>query len=503
MNLLKAIAAFCAVLVFSGSAPAAEPPQPDILLIVPDQMRGDCLSVVGHPAVRTPNLDRLAAQGALFRRAYSTVPSCIPARYALLTGLFPQTSGVVGYRNKPIRCPTMPQLLSGAGYRSVLVGRTMHQVPPNEAYGYEKWVRGSTYVDDDDYDRRLKEIVPASGGIRQLIKTLGASYNGWDAKPWPLADELHPTAWVTGEARKALAESAPARPLFLTASYYAPHPPLVPPRRFFESCLGRELPAPAHGQWVRWNDLPRARQGGETHRVLLEGDMLRNAQAGYFGAIEHLDEQIGLLIGEFQARSDKNGRPWLIVFTSDHGEMLGDHGFFRKCEPYEGAANIPLILAGSPALAFRPGTRSLQPVCLEDILPTLLDVAGAAKPTGLDGVSLAPLARGREQAVRPWLHSEHAPCYGKAQAFHALTDGRWKYIWRPLDGSEQLFDLQQDPREERDLSQVAERAQDLERWRKTLVERLAGRPEGFSDGRRLIAGRDYPPLMNRGKQDKQ
>ena len=92
--------------------------RPDILLIMPDQMRGDCLSILGHPAVTTPNFDRLAENGVLFRRAYTTVPSCIPARYALLTGLYPQTSGVVGYKQKQIDCPTMPRLLRKAGYRT-------------------------------------------------------------------------------------------------------------------------------------------------------------------------------------------------------------------------------------------------------------------------------------------------------------------------------------------------------------------------------------------------
>ena len=107
-------------------APGRAPKQPDILLIMPDQMRGDCLSILGHPAVVTPNLDQLAREGALFRRAYTTCPSCIPARHAMLTGLFPQTSGVVGYQGRPITSPTMPQAMAAAGYFTVLVGREKH-----------------------------------------------------------------------------------------------------------------------------------------------------------------------------------------------------------------------------------------------------------------------------------------------------------------------------------------------------------------------------------------
>jgi arylsulfatase A-like enzyme len=495
---MRSILGIVLLLSCEAAVAAEKQPNPDILLIMPDQMRGDCLSILGHAAVKTPQLDKLAAQGMLFRRAYSTVPSCIPARYALLTGLFPQTSGVVGFRATPIHCPTMPQLLSAAGYATVLVGRTMHQTPPEEPYGYRKWIRGSTYIADDDYDTYLKNAAPQIGGIHKLIDELGLTRNGWEAKPWPLGDHLHPTAWVVSQSRRIIAETPPDHPLFLTTSFYAPHPPLFPPKKYFDRYVQKNLPPPAHGDWVNWNELPSSSQGKELHRVLLEGKTLHAAQAGYFGQIEHIDDQIGPLIEEFKARSEKNGCPWLVVFTSDHGEMLGDHGYFRKCEPYEGAANIPLIITGSPLLGFRPGLRSFQPVCLEDIMPTLLAIAGIDRPEMMDGISLVPALRLEDRAVRDWLHFEHAPCYGKEQAFHALTDGHFKYIWRPLDGTEQLFDLERDPQEEHDLSKEADHRKTLERWRATLVKRLTKRPEGFSDGHRLIPGRPYPPLQAMG-----
>jgi arylsulfatase len=466
--------------------------KPDILLIMPDQFRGDCLSVLGHPAVRTPNLDELARQGALFRRAYTTCPSCIPARHSLLTGLFPATSGVVGYAARPIPYPTLPKLLSEAGYTTILVGRYMHQVPEQEPYGYQKQVLASTYVSEDQYDSFLKRSAPNSAGIRKLVEKLGLSNNGWAAKPWPLAEELHPTVWIVGQAREALKEAPTEKPLFLTASFFAPHPPLFPPKRFFDAYRLQELPSPAHGDWVDWKALsPEGDKQG--HRVLLEGETLRATQAGYFGLIQQLDEQIVPLMKEFRERSQKAKRPWLIVFTTDHGEMLGDHGFFRKCEPYEGSANIPLLVAGSRELGFQQGLRSEHPVCLEDLMPTLLELAGAKCPA-VDGVSLVPGLRGREQRVRNQLHFEHAVCYSKEQAFQALTDGRIKYIWRPESGAEQLFDLANDPREEHDLSKDDAARPMLEGWHGRMVRQLSGRPEGFSDGARLFSGRPYPPL---------
>lgn len=478
----------CAVVFAAGTA------KPDILFIMPDQWRGDALSVLDHPVVRTPQLDKLARAGTLFRRAYATVPSCIPARYALLTGLYAQTSGVVGFAAKPITTiPTLPGVLSASGYRTVLVGREMHQVPASGSCGYQEMVLGSTYRSSDDYDKFLQSRAPGTTGIREIINQLGVTTNFWQAKPWPLADELHPSAWIVEQSRKIVADTSASQPLFLTTSFYAPHPPLFPPKKFFESVASRKLPQPAHGGWVDWASLsPEGNK--QRDRVLLEGQALHAAQAGYFGSMEQIDFLIGPLVAEFTARSEKAGRPWVVVFTTDHGEMLGDHGYFRKCEPYEGSANIPFIVAGSPGLGLKTGQRIEQPVCLEDLMPTLLSLAGTKPPAPVDGVDLVPTLRGDKQAIREWLHFEHAPTYNKEQSFQALTDGRIKYIWRPLDGSEQLFDLVKDPREEHDLSKDAAMNGKLQEWRQRLIARLQNRPEGFAQGGKLVAGRTYKPL---------
>jgi arylsulfatase A-like enzyme len=326
---------------------------------------------------------------------------------------------------------------------------------------------------------------------------VGVTYNHWQAKPWPLADELHPTEWVVARSREVIRQADSNRPLFLTTSFYAPHPPLFPPKSYFEAYLNKKLPPPARGDWVDWQTLsPKGDRSG--HRVQLEGGTLRSAQAGYFGLIEHLDKQIASLIRDFKDRSEKAARPWVVVVTSDHGEMLGDHGYFRKCEPYEGSANIPFIICGSPALGFACDRRIDRPVCLEDIMPTLLSLAGTKSPATVDGVDLLPILRGKKHTIRRWLHFEHATCYSKEQAFHALTDGRYKYIWRPVNGREHLFDLKKDPKEEHDLSNDESFASELRMWRSQLIQRLAERPEGFSEDGKLVSGRPYPPL-NEGR----
>ncbi|HWL53667.1 MAG TPA: sulfatase-like hydrolase/transferase [Chthoniobacteraceae bacterium] len=445
--------------------------QPNLLLIFADQFRGDCLSALGHPAVLTANLDELAGAGTAFTRAYSTCPSCVPARRALLTGLHPATSGLVGMSSGyPITQPTLPGALRDAGYQTVMIGRKMHQSPPTARNGFEQVTLGSTSEEDDAYALALEHQT----GSRAAIRDAGISFNGWTARPWHLDDNLHPTAWVTRECRRFLRTSDDTCPLFLTASYQAPHPPLFPPAFYFDRYLRMDLPAPAIGEWAA---VPPQPQAVESARVVLKGEALRSAQAGYFGMINHLDDQLFWLIRDFKARSAAQGRPWVIAFTSDHGEMLGDHYHFRKCEPYEGSARVPFLLAASPGMGWRSGGRNASPVCLEDLFPTLAEAGNAAAPTGLDGKSLLPILEGRGTRVRDLLHGEHARQYSQEQANHYLTDGSWKYIWRPFSGEEQLFHLAEDPHELHDRTRTA--PAEVSRLREALIDRLRDRPEGF------------------------
>lgn len=477
--------------------------RPNILLIMPDQMRGDCLSLEYHPAVLTPNIDEIGGKGVHFTRAYTTCASCIPARRSLLTGQFPSTNGMVGFEDGyPIQSPTLPQELRRAGYHTAMVGRYMHQHPYEEGYGYETRILGSTYIQNDDYARMLEREVPRSGGVRGH----GISSNGWTAKPWHLPEYLHPTNWTVEQSRKVLREHDDAKPLFLTTSFYAPHPPLIPPAFYLDRYLRMDLPPTAIGTWALPPENGGIGTGIDAHRTVLKGEALRSAQAGYYGLINHIDDQLYWLISEFKRKSRGAHRSWVIVFTSDHGEMLGDHYYFRKCEPYEGSSRIPLLIQGSPALGFQPGQPCTQPVCLEDLMPTLLELAGVKVPAGVDGRSLLPVLRGEGDMVRFWLHAEHAPCYSPEQAYHFLTDGRMKYIWRPDDGTEQLFDLDKDSQELTDLAGHRDRQEELVLWRSRLIECLRDRPEGFTDGRQLIPGRPYesvlPSAINSAKEEK-
>ncbi|HWL51945.1 MAG TPA: sulfatase-like hydrolase/transferase [Chthoniobacteraceae bacterium] len=444
---------------------------PNILLIVADQFRGDCLASSGHPVVMTPNLDELVANGVSFTRAYSTCPSCIPARRSLLTGLHPARHGLVSMSDgHPITQPTFPDILRRSGYQTVMIGRKMHQYPASARYGFEQVMLGSTSETDDAFGNDLSQQTKGRGSIRSV----GLSFNGWTARPWPFDEALHPTTWVTERSRSFLKESDETCPLFLTASYQAPHPPLFPPAFYYDRYVRMNLPPPAVGDWVHE---PASLPVVDANRIDLKGEALRAAHAGYYGLINHLDDQLYWLIRDFKKLSSDRRREWIIIFTSDHGEMLGDHHHFRKCEPYEGSARIPLIFSASGGLGFQTGRHSKALTCLEDLFPTLVDLAGLELKDEVDGKSLLPVLLGQREKVRTLLHGEHGKQYSSEQAHHFLTDEKWKYIWRSMTGEEQLFDLENDPRETRNQSKACPTI--LTRFREELIELLKGRPEGF------------------------
>jgi arylsulfatase len=461
--------------------------RPNILLIMTDQQRGDCLSSAGHPVLLTPNMDTIVEAGVRFSQAYSSCPSCIAARRSLLSGQFPRTHGQVGYRDGIAwHAPaTLPAVLTRAGYQTALVGRDMHQHPPRARYGYEQMV-----VDGwaSDYDPWLAQRAPDSGGSMGF----GITYNDWTARPWALADDLHPTHWTVNQALDFLRRRDPTCPFFLTVSFIAPHPPLQPPAFYFERYLRQELPSPIIGDWASptgpdlgGNDLVAP------SRINLKGEALRSCRAAYYGLINQIDDELRRLLNPVDGILVQTQGNTVVLFTSDHGEMLGDHYLWRKSVPYESSAHIPLLLRAPARFGLPRGGVVDGVCCLEDVMPTLLDLAGVDIPESVEGRSLLPLARAEAASWREYVTIEHSPLH------QSLTDGREKFIWWVRDGHEQFFDLTVDPQELHDLAPDPATAPRLALWRERLVRELIGRPEGFSDGQHLIAGRPYPPVIAR------
>ncbi|MFH1469551.1 MAG: sulfatase-like hydrolase/transferase [Pseudomonadota bacterium] len=334
----------------------------------------------------------------------------------------------------------------------------MHQAASDAELGYQTVIPGSTYVPDDAYVADLRKAMPEMEEIRAWVKSLGLDYNLWPARPWPLTDDLHPTTWVARQARLVVAEAEAKRPLFLTASFYAPHPPLFPPARYFDSYMEQELPRPAHGDWVKWKDLtPKGTDNG--HRVLLEGEALRRAQSGYFGLIQHLDHEIAPLIADFTKRSEDAGRPWAVIVTADHGEMLGEHEFhFNHHSLYDEALRVPLAIR-APGL--RAGTRVVDAqVRVLDIPATVLDYLGLDPLKPCEGVDLLGYAeKVRHQSLLTTLYGrvtgalDRGTLLGVRSGRPEGDEGRpFKYIWDLDAAQEHLYDLDADPGEVRDIA---------------------------------------------------
>jgi arylsulfatase len=465
---------------------------PNILLIVVDQWRWDCLGAAGHPTVQTPHLDALAAEGTRFTSAYTAVPSCIAARAALLTGQHQRHHGRVGYQDGvPWTYPvTLGSVLAQAGYHTQVVGK-MHVHPARNLLGFHNVVLHDGYlhfnrqrdphlIADDDY---LPDLRRRHGADADYIDS-GMGCNGYAVSPWPYDPLLHPTAWVTSQSIDFLRRRDPTKPFFLMASYHRPHPPLDPPQAYLDIYRDLPLPPPARGDWVGGAGLPHISQrpgDAENPRDLSLAQRER-ARRAYYAQCTFIDHQLNRLfmaLGEHRVLDDT-----AIVFVADHGEMLFDHQLPGKALPYQGSAAVPLIVRPPRRGKLSAGCVVDAPVELRDILPTLCDWAGIPMPSSVDGKSLLPFVRGEMASWREWLHGEHA--YGD-WSNHWLTDGRMKYAWYSQTGREQLFDLRVDPNECHDLA--GEEFDELGTWRTRLIQELAGREEGYVQEGRLVIGR--------------
>ena len=462
--------------------------RPNILFIMTDQQRGDCLSIEGHPVLLTPNMDGIAEKGARFTHFYSGSPSCIAARRSILSGQHASTHGMVGYLDGVEwgEQRTLPGELRRNGYQTALVGRSMHQFPPDRRFGYDT-MKINGHMGPSDYDRWLEEAGPAdSGGWFGG----GVMHNDWTARPWHLDDHLHFTNWTVTQALEFLTKRDTTAPFFLTVSFIAPHPPLQPPAFYLDRYIRTGVPEPVIGDWA----VPPEgmASGGEgvvaPNSIRLTGEALLSTRAAYYGLINHVDDQINRLLNGVTGVDRITGNNTVVVFTSDHGEMLGDHYMWRKSRAYEASARIPFLIRAPDRFGIETRATHDAPATLADIMPTLLDVAGIDLPDSVEGESLLPLLRGEKVEWREYVHIEHAPDH------QSVTDGREKYIWLVPDGKEQFFDLSTDPEEKRDLSSDLAYADKIELWRNRLIETLSGRTEGFTDGKRLIPGVRYEPV---------
>ncbi|MGC6176871.1 sulfatase-like hydrolase/transferase [Lacrimispora sp. 38-1] len=477
--------------------------RPNFIVIHTDQHRFDCVGINNRrKGIYTPYLDTIGNMGANFTACYSNCPLCIPQRMSFLTGLTPEHHGLlsnIGIPYFPMET-SLPTEMRRGSYQTAMVGRTMHTYPANESYGFEYYLPGDPSSENKDTtDAFFKYLRDNNSDETGGYYGNGINNNSRAAAPFHLSDEFHQSKWTVNRAMDFLDNHDPSRPFMLFVGFYAPHSPHNPPVEYFNRYYNREdLDNPAIGDW----EIPPVNSGNfMSSYINLKDEELRAARAGYYGNISFLDAQVGRLLTNPMIAFGCNT---YVIFTSDHGEMLGDHYMYHKSRPYEGSSHLPLCIMG-------PGISDNQtidaPVGWHDLMPTILDLAGLEIPSSVDGRSIAPLLRG-EGTSTPWrkyMHGEtvhnffgevktrpvdprHNFYYEKGTQY--LTDGKIKYIWHITSGLEQLFDLSSDPNELHDLSQEQEWQSVLEKWRADLVKELENRPEGFSDGKDLIPGRE-------------
>ena len=420
--------------------------RPNILLLHTDQQRFDTIAGWGASHVLTPGRDGRGRDGTTFRCAYSSNPVCMPARHDLLTGASARHHGYWRNGPRPIRThrlATVPRLLTEAGYQTVALGK-MHYYPPREHHGFahmELMEELPACREDDAYLQYLDRVgyghVRCQHGVRPLFH--------FTPQASRVPPRHHGTAWV-GHRTEQWLRAGRDRPVFIFASWIAPHPPFYVPESFLDMYRDRDLPAPcgAGESPVRQTPALPARN---------DGRILKRIREAYCAAITHVDEQVGRILDVLEETGQLEET--LIIFTSDHGEMLGDRGNYLKRVPYEGSAHIPLIVRGP---GFAANTACDTAVTTWDIAATILETAGVHVPSDhpLAGRPLGELVTDTHR-IALFHHGRDR------ERYIAACDGRFKFMHWYNGGDEELYDLHHDPWEQHNLAAAHDSANPLRR----------------------------------------
>lgn len=450
--------------------------RPNIVLITTDQQRFDTVGPCAPPFMRTPHLDVLARQGVTFSRAYADCPICVPSRLSIMNGQYAHTHGMRGNGSSSDylhEATTLPSLLARAGYQTAAIGK-MHFTPERARHGFDEMLIPTDYY---------RAMARSGNPLQPMHHGLGQNelYPGMATVP----EAMTLTSWIAEQSVEYIRERRdPTKPFFLWCSFSKPHPPLDPPEPYYSMYRNCDIPEPVVGDWAGDERCPypfRAfRQSWSLD--LITPEVIREARAAYYGLITQIDYNIGRVLAALQDRDLL--RDALIVFTSDHGELLGDHRSGGKIFFHEPSAHVPFILRPPQSEASDcVGTTCEALVSLADVLPTLVTAGGGEVPAGVDGVDLSQVARGAAQ-TREYMV---ATTYGEPPMNLAVTDGTWKYIYYPQGGSEQLFDLASDPRELHDLANDTSAEAHKQRLREALVGELSARDLPWVEDGRLLS----------------
>jgi iduronate 2-sulfatase len=434
--------------------------KPNVLFIAVDDMNND-LGCYGHRLVKSPHLDRLAAQGVKFERAYCQFPLCSPSRSSLMTGLRPDRTKVADlqyhFRTGLPEVVTLSQLFKNSGYFAARVGKIYHYGNPGQigTPGLDDAPSWDVAINPAGRDKLTDE--PA------IIQYTGAKMNFGASLSWLAAegaDSDHTDGKVADEAIK-LMEQKKDEPFFLAVGFYKPHTPYVAPKKYFDLYPPAEQIPLAEVKPGDRDDIPKLAFSSYKGDNLTD-EQRRLLRRAYWACISFADAQIGRVLDALDRL--KLREKTIIVFWSDHGYHLGEHGLWQKQTCFEEAARVPLIIAAPQTKA--RGASSRATVELIDLYPTLADLAGLKAPANLPGSSLRPLLDDpAAQWERPAFTQTQRGKKDGAWVFgRSVRTDRWRYTeW--ADGREgvELYDHDADPREYTNLAKEAKHAAEREK----------------------------------------
>ncbi len=433
--------------------------RPNIVFIITDQQRFDTVAALGYEHAITPNLDRLVRRGTTFTRTYVTAPSCAPSRASLFTGMYPHTTGVL--KNNDPWSHSWIEQLADAGYRCVNVGK-MHTYPYTESVGFherhvvENKDRSNPtlpfFLDEWDKAFRSRGLVKPDRATK--YRALPDYRERLGAFEWEAPDDLHVDNFVGGLAAHWLDVYPGTEPFFLQIGFPGPHPPYDPTHEALERYEGVAMPD-AHdsaedraSQPFAVKDLIRDNlevdHDGIVHLESPTAEQVERQRRYYMANVTMIDAQVGAVVDALERRGVLDET--VIVFTSDHGDCLNDHGHIQKWSMYEPSVRVPAIVAGPGVV----GDRRVEGLTsLFDLGPTVLELAGLAPPEWMEARTLLPALRGEDFAGREYAFSEHARdmVLQQTELMTMVRDERYKLIEFVDHDDGQLFDLDDDPHE--------------------------------------------------------
>ena len=448
MKLFLHFAVLTAFVFGFNQAPAADVGRPNVLFLISDDLN-NMLGCYGDPVARTPNLDRLAARGVRFDRAYCQFPLCGPSRNSMLTGLYPNSTGIL--RNAEIFRQTipshvsLPQAFRLDGYFAARIGKLYH-------YNVPRSVGTNGHDDPGSWELELNPVgvdrLEEEPDIFSLVPGQFGGTLSWYASP--KSDPYHTDGIMAADAEWVLERCAQQRdrPFFLAVGFFRPHTPYVAPKDPYFGYYPLSKMRVVQGVEEDQADLPPAALGSyKREQDKLTDDLRRECLQAYYASISFLDAQVGRVVEALDRLGLADNT--IIVFTSDHGYHTGEHGLWQKMSLFEESARVPLLIV-APGRA-TPGTVADAPVGLIDLYPTLSELCSVPAPENLQGQSLVPMLKDGSAAGRGWSLTQVTRGGGpKRPRFfgYSLRTPDWRYTeWDEGNQGRELYDHRNDPRE--------------------------------------------------------